>query len=552
MLRQVAGLVALLLLFSCRSPYPDDTGMSVFRYNEASGITSLDPAFSKDLANIWPCHQLFNGLLQLDDQLNIQPSIAESWKVDDSGKQYTFHLRQDVFFHDHPVFHNGKGRRVTADDFVFSFNRILDPAVASPGAWVFSHVDTQNGSHAFSAINDSTLIIRLKEPFPPFPGILTMLYCSVVPREMINHYGPEFRKNPVGTGPFVFKFWKEGVKLVLIRNNHYFEYDKGNRLPYLDAVAITFLTDKQAAFLEFVKGNLDFISGLDQSYKDELMTKEGTMRSKYFERFNLHRQAYLNTEYLSIVVDTSLEIVKKSPLRYKEIRQAINYGFDRSKMIRYLRNNVGRPGLHGIIPYGLPGFDTTFIPYDHNPDLARELIRTAGFAKVEDVPEISLHTTAEYSDLFKYLQHELGNIGLKIRIEVIPAATLLEMKARSKINFFRASWVADYPDAENYMALFYSRNFTPQGPNYSRYSSETYDELFLRSQMTLSPEERHELYRRLNQLMMEESPVVVLYYDEVLRFTQKNIHDLGCNPMNLLSLKRAKKNIYDIPGVKRL
>jgi oligopeptide transport system substrate-binding protein len=539
--RCYAILFIIVGFYACKSPFRDDPSKNVFRYNEFSNITSLDPAFAKDQANIWACNQLYNGLLQLDDQLHIHSCIAKEWEIDSSGTTYVFHLRTDVFFHDHAAFPGGKGRPVNARDFVYSFNRIMDPGLASPGSWVFSKVARTENGYDFSAVDDSTFRIRLDEPFPPFAGILTMIYCSVVPEEVITNPGNEFRRNPVGTGPFRFNNWKENVKLVLTKNDRYFEFDQENRLPYLDGVAVTFLIDKQSAFLEFVKGNLDFISGLDQSYKDELLTRDGRLRAKYQGRFIMLTQPYLNTEYLGILVDTTIDIVKNSPLRHKKIRQAINHGFDREKMIRYLRNNIGYPGLCGIIPPGLPAFDSSIVAYDYNPSKARQLIREAGYGDREEIPEITLHTTAEYVDLFKYLQHQLEDIGLKINIEVNPAATLMQMKAYSKINFFRASWIADYPDEENYLSLFTSKNLAPAGPNYTRFQNAVYDSLYEKSQRTIREDERNNLYRQMNQVMMDESPVVILYYDQVLRFTQKNILDLGTNPLNLLSLKRVKK-----------
>ena len=537
-------LIALSIVFilsSCGSTKKDDRSLTVFRYNEFSNITSLDPAYARDQANIWACNQLYNGLLQLDSQLHVRPCIAREWEIDSSGTIYTFYLRRDVYFHDHHVFPDGKGRLVKAQDFVYSFNRILDPALISPGAWVFNKVVRSDEGYAFKAIDDSTFQITLSESFPPFAGILTMIYCSVVPEEVVLEAGKDFRRNPAGTGPFRLKTWKENVKLVMVRNEHYFESDSGDQLPYLDAVAITFLFDKQSAFLEFVKGNLDFMSGLDPSYKDELLTKDGRLKEKYVNRFRLTSQPYLNTEYIGILVDTNLDIVKSSPLRHKKIRQANNHGFDREKMIRYLRNNIGYPGNYGIIPPGMNAFDTLLTAYDYNPVRARQLILEAGYENADQVPEITLHTTAEYVDLFKYLQHQLGEIGLKISIEVNPAATLMQLKVSSKIDFFRASWIADYPDEENYLSLFTSFNFSPSGPNYTHFQNKFFDSLYYRSQQTIHDAERTELYKKKNQIMMDEAPVVILYYDQVLRFTQNNIEGLGSNPMNLLSLKRVRK-----------
>jgi oligopeptide transport system substrate-binding protein len=535
----------LLSLSACKSSFNDPEGMTVFRYNEFSNITSLDPAFAKDQANIWACNQIYNGLLQLDDQLQIQPCIAKTWQTDSSGCIYRFILRQDVRFHDHPCFPEGKGRKVTAKDFVYSYNRILDPNLASPGLWVFSKVAHDKVGYAILPVNDSTLEIRLSEPFPPFLSILTMIYCSVIPKEIVELTGNDFRRNPIGTGPFCFKMWKENVKLVLVKNEHYFETESDQKLPYLDAVAITFLIDKQSAFLEFVKGNLDLVSGLDQSYKDELLTKDGQLKEKYRQNFQMLTQPFLNTEYIGILIDTTLKAGKDSPLRYRKVRQALNFGFDRIKMIRYLRNNVGYPGLYGIIPPGFSAFDTSLVGYNYDPEKARQLLRESGYFNIPDQPEIVLHTTAEYVDLFKYLQQEWEGIGVIMKIEVNPAATLMQMKANSKINFFRASWIADYPDEENYLSLFTSDNFAPAGPNYTHYFNKLYDSLYNQSQRCYNPGERLRIYKQMNQMIMDDSPVIILYYDQAVRFAQKNIYDLGINPLNLLSLKRVKKIASD-------
>jgi len=537
-----AGLL-LAFLVSCGPAHNRDAGKTVFRYNEAAGITSLDPAFSKDLATIWACNQLFNGLLQLDDRLRLQPCIARSWHVSDDGLQYTFFLRNDVYFHDDSVFDRGRGRRVTAGDFEYSFKRLADPALAAPGAWVLNDVARdEDHSLACHALNDTLLTLRLTQPFTPFPSLLCMTYCAVVPEEAVAAYGHDFRRHPVGTGPFRFKYWLEGVKLVMVKNDHYFEHDGDTALPYLDAVAVTFLSDKQAAFFEFVKGNLDFLSGIDASYKDELLTGDGRLNPEYENRFQMLTIPYLNTEYLGILVDTASSVLNHSPLKSLAVRKAINYGFDRVKMMRYLRNNIGTPGIYGIIPPGMPSFDSmTMAGYGYHPDSTRLLLAQAGYPGGENMPEITLSTTSDYLDLCKYIQHELAELGFDIRIDVNPPATLKELKAQAKLPFFRASWIADYPDAENYLSLFYSKNFCPGGPNYCHFANAEYDALFEKSLYETNDSIRFQYDRRMNRIMMDEAPVVILYYDQVMRFTGKNIHGLGINPVNLLSLKRVRK-----------
>lgn len=530
----------IFLQTSCKRNDFKADGKTVFRYNESAGITSLDPAFARDQANIWADNQLFNGLVQLNENLKVKPCIAKQWEISPDKLTYTFHLRNDVFFHNDAAFPVNKGRKVTAADFVFSFNRLLDPGLASPGAWVLEKV--KNGPDNFLAPDDSTLIIQLAAPFPPFLSLLSMQYCSVVPHEAVEKYGADFRQHPVGTGPFRFGTWKEGVKLVMLKNNHYFETGPDGPLPYLDAVAVTFIIDKQAAFLEFIKGNLDFLSGIDASYKDEILTRNGELRPKYASRINLSKQPYLNTEYLGILVDTSQQAARQSPLKNKLIRQAVNYGFDRVKMMRYLRNNIGKPGISGFVPAGIPWFSQSNINgYQYNPAKAMQLLEEAGYPGAKDLPPIVLSTNASYLDLCRFIQSQLGEIGIKIKIDVTPPATLREMVAQSKVSFFRGSWIADYPDAENYLSLFYSPNFSPTGPNYTHYKSAAFDRLYDASKYETNDSLRGLIYMKMDNLLMSEAPVVVLYYDEVLRFTGKNITGLGSNPLNLLNLKQVKK-----------
>ena len=520
-------------LISCNSEINSDKDHLVFRYNEHSNISTLDPAFASNPQLIWPTNQLFNSLVRLDDELNIQPDIAKNWTFNDSTLTYTFNLRNDVYFHKSKVFagsYKDSTRNVTAQDFEYSFNRLLDEKVAARGSWVLNNVDH------FYAENDSTFSIKLNQRFPAFLGLLSMRFCSVVPKEAIDYYGNDFRSNPVGTGPFKFKFWEENVKLVLRRNPDYFETDEfGNQLPYLEAVAITFLPDKQSEFLQFVQGKLDFVSGLDNSYKDEIVSTKGKLQEKYKNQVNLITSPYLNTEYLGFFMDSPT-----SEIQSKKIRQAINYGFDRVKMIRYLRNGMGIPAIHGFIPKGLPGFNN-MEGYTYQPEKAKELVLQYIEESGNNNPSIAIGTNSQYLDLCEFIQRELENIGIQVEIDVLPPSTLRQMKSSGELAIFRASWIADYPDAENYLSLFYGENFTPNGPNYAHFKNNVYDSLYVASLSLSNIKERKLLYEKMDSIIIEEAPVVPLYYDMAVRFVSKKVSGLGINPQNFLVLKRVQK-----------
>ncbi|MBT3588768.1 MAG: ABC transporter substrate-binding protein [Flavobacteriaceae bacterium] len=522
-----------LLLISCNSEINSDKDHLVFRYNEHSNIATLDPAFASNPQLIWPTNQLFNSLVQLDDELNIQPDIAKNWTFNDSTLTYIFNLRNDVYFHKSEVFtssYKDSTRLVTAHDFEYSFNRLLDEKVAARGSWVL------NNAARFYAENDSTFKIELNQPFPAFLGLLSMRFCSVVPKEAIDYYGNDFRSNPVGTGPFKFKLWEENIKLVLRRNPDYFEKDElGNQLPYLESVAITFLPDKQSEFLQFVQGKLDFVSGLDNSYKDEIVSTKGKLQKKYKNQVNLITSPYLNTEYLGFFMDSPT-----SEIQSKKIRQAINYGFDRVKMIRYLRNGMGIPAIHGFIPKGLPGFNN-MDGYTYQPEKAKELVRQYIEESGNNNPSITIGTNSQYLDLCEFIQRELENIGIQVHIDVVPPSTLRQMKSSGELAIFRASWIADYPDAENYLSLFYGENFTPNGPNYAHFKNNVYDSLYIASLSLSNIEKRKLLYEKMDSIIIEEAPVVPLYYDMAVRFVSKKVSGLGINPQNFLVLKRVQK-----------
>jgi oligopeptide transport system substrate-binding protein len=509
-----------------------------FHYNEPTGIASLDPAFAKNQSVIWPVHQLYNTLVQTDARLNIVPSLATSWEISGDKKTYRFHLRRDVFFHDNDAFPQARGRLMIASDIVYSLSRLLDKKTASSGGWIFN--ERISGAEAFDAPDDSTFELRLLTPFHPMLGLLSMQYCSIVPHEVVEKYGKDFRSHPCGTGPFQFKSWEEGQDLILVKNKNYFETDSaGIRLPYLDAIKISFFDNRATEFLLLQQGRLDFMNDIDPSFKDEVLNKKGELKKDWVGRIILSTSPYLNTEYLGIVVDSSLAAVKLSPLRLLKIRQAINYGFDRKKMIMYLRNSIGTPAESGFIPPGLPSFDSALVHgYHYDPLKARALLAEAGFPAGTGLPAIILKTIDTYSDLAGFIARQLEEIGMKVQIDITPKSLLLEETAKSQALFFRASWIGDYPDAENYLSVFYSEN--PAPPNYTRYKNPAFDQLYRNSLIENNDSIRYGLYRKMDQLMINDAPIVPLWYDQVIHLVNPAVSGFEANGLNLLELRHTR------------
>lgn len=533
----------LACLISCGPNKNTEDTRTYFSYNEMAGISSLDPAAASNLENIWAVNQVFNGLVQMDDSLNVKPCIAKKWFVSGDGLTYTFYLDDKVYFHDSKAFEGEKGRRVLARDFVFSFNRLYDPKVSSAMA-LLSNIDRSEKTNykGFYAPNDTTFIIYLKEPFSAFLSVLTMKYFSVIPYEAVDYYGQDFRRNPVGTGPFKYKLWEEGTKLVLTKNDHYFEYDGVNRLPYLDAVSISFVKDRETAFMELLNDKYDMLSGADAFNINEVLDKNGDLKAFYGEKFNMQKSTFLKTDYLGILIDPNIDIVKNSPLKIKALRKAISHGFDRKKLVKFFRNNIGIAATAGFIPSGLPSFNDQVVKgYAYDPEKVRQYLIEAGYPGGKELPEITLHTTDNYLEQTEFIQSQLSDNNIKVKISVDKPTVLRQAVASCEYNFFKKSWVGDYADEENFMSLFYSKNFAPVGSNYTHYKNPDFDHLFEKAIREQNTEVKKVLYQQMDQMLIDDVPVIPLYYDQVIRLVHKDISGLTTNPMNLLNLKMVKK-----------
>jgi len=520
----------LILLFSCSKK--GETPGNYFYYNEISQIKSLDPAYARDLAHMWIVSQMFNTLVELDDSLKIVPSLAKRWDVDPSGKIYTFYLRNDVLFHQTP-FHPDK-ELCSVHDVLFTFQRLANPRTASPGRWVTVPIDTlPDGKLFIEIINDSIIRFHLKKPFTPFLYYLTLPYTSIVPAKYVEKMGKDFAFWPIGTGPFYLKIWKPDQQLVLKKNPLYFEKDSaGNFLPYLEGISIRFIQDKQVAFMEFIREGFDFISGFDPMLNFILFDENGFLKEKFRQKWYVQRFPFLNVEYLGMNVT-------QPPFDKREVRQAMNYAIDKEKLVFYVRHGVGIPAHGGIVPPALLPTGLSHNPY--NLSKAKELLKKAGYDELHPFPNLTLYTTSSSAELAEFIQNELMKISIPVQVEIVPTATLREMMYQGKALFFRASWIADYPDAGTYFSLFYSKNKTPYGPNYTFFENRTYDELFEKSLSIYDESLKRQYYSQMLQILNDEMPAIPLYYDESIRLVSRNIKGLTCNSFNLLKLKKVKK-----------
>lgn len=525
MVRLSKLLLLTLIITGCRSRDSDNKNL-VFRYNEPAGISSLDPAFARAQSGIWISHQIFSTLVELNENLQVVPGLANEWHVSSDGTSYTFHLKTNVYFHPHPAF---EGERVlTASDVVYSLNRLKDPGVSSPGAWVMGWVDS------VFADNDSTVRIQLHRPFSPFIRVMSMKYTSIVPFEAVESREFSFAEFPSGTGPFYLKRWVPGDRLILRRFDNYYASLPENGI---QSVVVRFITDKLSAFLAFLKGDLDFISGLDVSYRDDIIDEHGQLREKYRHQMRLETTSYLNTEYLAF--NTKKLKAENSPYADHRIRKAMAMSVNLEQLTRYLLSGMGVPARFGMTPPSLHSNSTPL--FQTNRDSALALLADAGFPGGKGLPTLILHTNPGYQDMAEFIQSEVKKVGIPLKVDVGPPSTLRQQIATGKVDFFRASWIADYPDIENYMLLFFSENIPPSGPNYSRFQSVEADNLYRKLAKSTNQIERDSLYAAMEQLIHAEMPVIPLFYDKVIRLINPNIEGFPINALNLLELRWVTK-----------
>ncbi|MFM7639856.1 MAG: ABC transporter substrate-binding protein [Bacteroidota bacterium] len=514
----------------------------IFRYNEDVSVTTLDPAFVKSQSEIWIVSQIYNGLVDLDAQLRPVPALAQRWELSGDQLTYTFHLRRDVNFCFVDKLGKLSQRPMVASDVVFSLSRIADPALASPGAWIFAGKIDSQLNRVFMAPNDSTFVLRLTKPAASLLGLLSTNFGYILPKEFAAKEKSEISRNPVGTGPFYLRRWEEEIKLVLRKNPHYHENDEqGNPLPYLDAINVSFVKNKQTAFMQFVAGEYDFFNGLEGSFKDELLSDHATLKPKYAAKMKAIITPFLNTEYVGCYLGNFPN--QTNWLQDVHLRKALFYAVDKPKLVRFFRNGLGDAGDRGFVPPSLNELTQKEAESADGWTIAVAEFRKSSYAQQKQKSVILLSTTADYLDMMVYLQETWGRLGVNIKVDIQTGGMLRQLRNEGKLMLFRGSWIADYPDAENFLACFYEPYFSPNGPNYTHFSNPEFNELYNNIESGkggVDGSMRSQNIAKANAILMDQAPVIPLYYDKSIRLMQPWVEGLTNDAANRLVLKRVK------------
>lgn len=532
-------LFTVLGILGCENVDKKSPSM-VFHYNEDESVTTLDPAYVKSQSEIWIVSQIFNGLVDLNPQLQVVPALSDHWEISEDKKIYTFHLRRDAQFCFPDLGGKVTHRRVNSRDVAFSLSRIADPKSASPGAWIFADKIDSNLSQVFVPLNDTVFQIHLLRPVASLLNLLATNYGFVVPVEYKSTEKAVLARNPIGTGPFYLKRWEEQIKLVLRKNDIYHEKDSaGVSLPYLDAINVSFVKNKQTAFMQFLAGSYDFFNGLESSFKDELLTTNAQLKPKYNQRLKTLITPFLNTEYIGCYLGD--QAGKVNYLQDVHLRRALELSIDRKAIVQFFRNGLGTPGEYGFVPPQLNPNQISVLTdsMTQSKQDAKAEFALSEYSKMKVKPVITLSTTADYLDMMVYLQEAWSRIGINIKVDIQTGGMLRQLRNEGKLMLFRGSWIADYPDAENYLACFYQKFLSPNGPNYTHFVDADFDALYEAIESGGSRDRSDDIFRA-NLRLMSQVPVIPLYYDKSIRLMHPWVKGLGNDVTNRLPLKRVK------------
>ena len=535
----------------------------IYRFNEPDGIKTLDPVALGDAPSHHVVNQIAETLVDFDGDLNLVPELAESWEVSEDGKTYTYHLRKGVMFHDDDCFPGGKGREMTAADVKYSLDRALDARALTKGSDYFRDMVVgaaeyynattsggavpEGGVAGFRVVDDYTFEIELVAPFAPFEYYPTLGYCYVYPREAVEHYGKDFQRNLVATGPFEFENWEDGREIFLKKNPNYWgSDDNGVQLPYLDGIAVSFIGDQSTMLSEFRNGNLeenyripnDYIQAIFQPRKpgsDDPWITQGE-----YKDFVVNQVVELSSQYYGMV--TTSEVFQD-----KRIRQAFNYAIDRERLIEFvMKGQAAGVGSHGLVPPSMPGYPIDKVKgYSFDPEKARALLAEAGYPDGAGFPEINLQLNeggGRNVTLAEAVKEELKkNLGIEVGLDILQWSQHIDKVESGEAPFFRLGWIADYPEPDNFLNLLWGKNARPANEispiNATRYNNPEFDKIYEEALQTQDRAKRLELYAKAEQIAVTDAPMLWIYYDMQFRLLQPYVRNYKSNAMNRVDLR---------------
>jgi len=479
-------------------------------------VSSLDPALAFDGTSLPFVMQLYQGLVEYDDGVNVVACLAQDWAVSADQRVYTFHLRPGVRF--------SNGREVVAADFVFSLERNLDPKLASQTESFFEGIAGAKDFRAGKALHvrglraprRDTLVIELTVPDPTFLYILTLPGALVVPREAVERFGSAFTSHPVGTGPYQLTQWCRGVKMRFERN----PYFAGSDQPYLDAIEVLEGGDKASHLMMFERGELDIANiTLDPGIPlpDFLRIERSTRWRGLVESIPAAETWYLflNTEM--------------APFTNLQVRRAMSYAVDRNKIIRLL-HHTALPNI-GVLPPGIPGFNTNLTGHPYDPARARQLLAAAGY------PEgfsCRLWVVAGESPVGAAIQYDLAQVGIKAQLNPVSLPAYIDSMGRRKtVQCGVMDWGQDYPDPSDFLdSLFNGNRIVEAGcQNITFYNNPKVNALLAEAATCPEPDRRLRIYQTAEQMVVDDAPCVFLYHPNFYALRQPWLRGVHLHPV---------------------
>ena len=556
----------VLLLAGCgvevhRSDPPNTVHLAL-----TAEIAGLDPAHSQEAVASICCLQLYDTLYEyhhLKRPYVLQPCLAAALpEVSEDGLVHTIRIKEGIRFHDDPCFPDGRGREVTADDFVFCFKRLMDAKTASPGTFIFdgyvegldefreaSSVASSDGGEdphrrtdypdvpGLRALDRTTLQIRLKQPYPQVHLALAMPFASVYPPEAIARYGEEFLNHPVGTGPFVVVSFNRTQQLVLEKNPHYWEdvypsegmpddgpagrlADAGKRLPLCNRLVFTVYKETQPVWLDFLLGNLDRAGIPKDQFDNAVDPATRELRADLADRgVRLEKTPQVEVIYDAFNMHDPV-LGTPNGAKGKAIRRAMSLAFNEAWARQKLYNDR-LDSLQGVLVPEFPEFDPEFVnPWKKGRDETREaslerartMLAEAGYPGGQGIPPIYYEVTDSVTDaqFYAVLKRDMEEIGIDLRSTRVTWTQLMKRIDQGDAQMWGLAWTADYPDAQNFLSLFYGPNRAP-GPNGANYENPAFDRLYERAIVLPPCEERTALYRAMQEIVVEDCVWIFKY-----------------------------------------